>query len=245
MLDYIARTKKREIDEVLGTPWHLRFALLADTHIWAKACALDELHKFYEDAKAEWVECFVHCWDLVDWCWVYKWQQFEQSEKGFDEQVEKVVKDYPNVWLTTYFIGGNHDESYLKNSWADITRVIDSLREDLVNLGYYDWLLNINWITIQIQHGGGGNSYSKDYKLQRYIDSIEAGQEPDIFGLWHYHQAIHTLQRWIHGFMPWAFLKKNLLAKRFRFPNVIGWWIIDITKDEYGRKRLVATFLNE
>lgn len=245
MLDYIARTKKREIDEVLWTPWHLKFALLADTHIWAKACDLDALHRFYEDAKAEWVECFVHCWDLVDWCWVYRWQQFEQSEKGFDEQVEKVVKDYPNVWLTTYFIGGNHDESYLKNSWADITRVIDSLRDDLVNLGYYDWLININWITIQIQHGGGGNSYSKDYKLQRYIDSIEAGQEPDIFGLWHYHQAIHTLQRWIHGFMPWAFLKKNLLAKRFRFPNVIGWWIIDITKDEYGRKRLVATFLNE
>lgn len=245
MLDYIARTKKREIDEVLWTPWHLKFALLADTHIWAKACDLDALHRFYEDAKAEWVECFVHCWDLVDWCWVYRWQQFEQSEKGFDEQVEKVVKDYPNVWLPTYFIWGNHDESYLKNSWADITRVIDSLRDDLVNLGYYDWLLNINWITIQIQHGGGGNSYSKDYKLQRYIDSIEAGQEPDIFGLWHYHQAIHTLQRWIHGFMPWAFLKKNLLAKRFRFPNVIGWWIIDITKDECGRKRLVATFLNE
>ena len=245
MLDYIAKTKKQEIDEVLWEPWHLRFAMIWDTHIWAKECALDELHKFYEDAKSEWVEAFVHCWDLVDWCNVYKGQQFEQSEKGFDEQVDKVVKDYPNVWLPTYFIGGNHDESYLKSSWADITRMIDWLRDDLINLWYYDATLNLNWIKIQLQHGGWGNSYSKDYKLQRYIDSIEAWKEPDIFWLWHYHQAIHSLHRGIHWFMPGAFLKQNLLAKRFRFPNVIGWWIIDIDKDEHGKKKLTATFLNE
>lgn len=245
MLDYIARTKKKEIDEVLWEPWHLKFAMIWDTHIWAKECDMDALKRFYHEAKEAWVECFIHCGDLVDWCWVYRGQQFEQSEKGFDEQVDRVVKDYPNVWVPTYFIGGNHDESYLKSSWADITRMIDWLRDDLVNLWYYDATLNLNWITIQLQHGGGGNSYSKDYKLQRYIDSIPAGEEPDIFGLWHYHQAIHSLHRWIHGFMPWAFLKKNLLAKRFRFPNVIGWWIIDITKDEKWKKKLTATFLNQ
>lgn len=243
MLDYIAKTKRREIDEVLWMPWHLKFALLGDTHIWAKACDLDALKKFYDDAMEEWVECFVHCGDLVDWCGVYKGQQFEQSEKGFDEQVEKVVKDYPNVWVPTYFIWGNHDQSYLTSSGADISRVISSLRDDLIDLWYYDATLTINWISIQIQHGGWWTSYSPDYKLLRYIDSIQSGEEPDIFGLGHYHRAIHSLHRWIHGFMPWAFLKKNLLAKRFKFPNVIGGWIIDIDKDETWRKKLTATFI--
>ena len=243
MIDYIAKTKKREIDEVLWMPWHLKFALLGDTHIWAKACDLDALKKFYDDAMEEWVECFIHCGDLVDWCGVYKGQQFEQSEKGFDEQVEKVVKDYPNVWVPTYFIWGNHDQSYLTSSGADISRVISSLRDDLIDLWYYDATLNINWISIQIQHGGWWTSYSPDYKLLRYIDSIQSWEEPDIFGLGHYHRAIHSLHRWIHGFMPWAFLKKNLLAKRFKFPNVIGGWIIDIDKDETWRKKLTATFI--
>lgn len=243
MLDYIAKTKRKEIDEVLWMPWHLKFALLGDTHIWAKACDLDALKKFYDDAMEEWVECFIHCGDLVDWCGVYKGQQFEQSEKGFDEQVEKVVKDYPKVWVPTYFIGWNHDQSYLTSSGADISRVISSLRDDLIDLWYYDATLNINWISIQIQHGGWWTSYSPDYKLLRYIDSIQSGEEPDIFGLWHYHRAIHSLHRWIHGFMPWAFLKKNLLAKRFKFPNVIGGWIIDIDKDETWRKKLTATFI--
>jgi len=245
MLAFIANNTKKEIDKTIWTPWHLRFALIGDTHLWAKECAMDELHKFYEDAKKEWVECVLHAWDLVDGCGVYRWQQFEQSDTGFDDQVNRVVKDYPNIWVPTYFIGWNHDESYLKSTWADITRTIDGLRDDLINLWYYDAILNLNGIKIQLQHGGWGNSYSKDYKLQRYIDSIIAWQEPDIFGLGHYHQAIHSLHRWIHGFMPWAFLKQNLLAKRFRFPNVIGWWIIDITKDEYWKKKLTATFLNE
>lgn len=243
MLDYIAKTKRKEIDEVLWMPWHLKFALLGDTHIWAKACDLDALKKFYDDAMEEWVECFIHCGDLVDWCGVYKGQQFEQSEKWFDEQVEKVVKDYPKVWVPTYFIWWNHDQSYLTSSGADISRVISSLRDDLIDLWYYDATLNINWISIQIQHGGWWTSYSPDYKLLRYIDSIQSGEEPDIFGLWHYHRAIHSLHRWIHGFMPWAFLKKNLLAKRFKFPNVIGGWIIDIDKDETWRKKLTATFI--
>ena len=112
-------------------------------------------------------------------------------------------------------------------------------------MGYYDATININWIKIQLQHWGWGSAYSKDYKLQRYIDAIPAGQEPDIFWLGHYHQAIHSLHRWIHGFMPGAFLGPNMLAKRFKFPSTIWWWIIDITKDEEWRKKLTATFLNE
>ena len=245
MLNYIATNSKREIDKVIGEPWHLRFGLIGDSHIWAKECDIDALHKFYEDAKAEWVECVLHAGDLVDWCNVYWWQQFEQSEVGFEDQVKKVVKDYPNIWVPTYFIGWNHDQSYLKSIWADVSKTISSLREDLVNLWYYNATLKLNWITLQLQHWGGGSSYSKDYKLQRYMDSIKAWEEPDIFWLGHYHQAIHSLHRWIHWFMPWAFLKENMLAKRFKFPNIIWGWIIDITKDEEWRKKLTATFINE
>ena len=245
MLSYIANNNKKEIDKVIGTPWHLRFGLIADTHIWAKECDLDALHRFYDHAKDEWVECVLHAGDLVDWCNVYKGQQFEQSEVGYQDQAKKVIDDYPNIWVPTYRIWWNHDESYLKSSWADITRAISWLRDDLVNLGYYDAVLNINWIRLQLQHWAWGSSYSPDYKLLRYIDTIPAGQEPDIFALGHYHRAIHSLHRWIHGFMPGAFLKANLLAKRYKFPNIIGGWIIDITKDEGGKKKLTATFLNE
>lgn len=245
MLNYIANNTKKEIEKTLWEPGHLRFWLIGDTHLWARECDMDALHKYYDEAKKEWVECVLHAGDLVDGCNVYPGQQFEQSDVWYEDQIAKVLQEYPDIWVPTYFIWWNHDQSYLKSMWADICRSIDGLRDDLVNLGYYDATLNINWIKLQLQHWAWWSSYSPDYKLLRYIDTIQAWQEPDVFALWHYHRAIHSLHRWIHWFMPGAFLRPNLLAKRYKFPNIVGGWIIDITKDEEGKKKLTATFLNE
>lgn len=231
MLNYIARNTKREIDEVIGEPDHLKFWLISDTHLWAKQCALDELWEFYDKAKDKGVECFIHCWDLVDWTWVYRWQHFEQSHVGFDDQLKLVEEKYPDVWLPTYFIGGNHSESYLKGWGADICKSIEKVRKDLINLGFYDGTIKINGITIQLRHWGWGSSYALDYKLNRFIDKIPAWKEPDIFALGHYHQALYALHRDIHWFLPWSFLKENLLSKRFQLWNTIWWWIIEIEKD--------------
>jgi hypothetical protein len=43
MLNYIAMSTKKEIDKTLWEPWHLKFALVSDTHFWAKQSARDEL----------------------------------------------------------------------------------------------------------------------------------------------------------------------------------------------------------
>ena len=243
MLNYIAKTNKKEIDKVIGEPWHLKFWLVSDTHFGAKQCAKDELGEFYDIAKDKWVECFVHAGDIVDGEWVYNWQQFEQSEVWFEDQLEDIRKNYPNVWLPTYFIGWNHDEAYLKKNWVNICKAIETVRQDLINLGFYDARLKLNWIDINLHHGWGSLSYAKDYKMKKYLESLPVENQPDIFALWHYHTALYDLHRWIHGFMPWAFLKENLLAKRFNLGNVIGGWIIDIRKDENGKTYLNMEFI--
>lgn len=238
MLMYLARDTKQEISEVLWEQWHLKFWLVSDTHIWAKQCAIDELGEFYDKAKDKWVECFVHAGDILDWEWVYKWQQFEQSEVWMDNQIERLVKDYPNVWLPTYFISWNHDEAFLKRNGADVWKTISLLRDDLKYLWIYDATLNLNWIKINLHHWAWASSYSGDYKLQRYIDSLDPNKLPDIVALWHYHRALYSLHRWISSFLPWAFLKENLLCKRFNFPNQIWWWIVELEKNEKGQNRL-------
>ena len=238
MLNYVANNTKREIDEVIWEPWHLKFALVSDTHFGSKAAAKDELWEFYDIAKDRWVECFVHCGDLVDWCGVYKWQQFEQSWVWFTDQLNDVKDNYPNVWLPTYFIGWNHDENFLKANGVNICKAVEQVRQDLVNLWFYDARLKLNGIDINLHHGGGSLSYAKDYKMKKYLDSLPVEWQPDIFALGHYHTALYDLHRWIHWFMPWSRLKENLLAKRFNLGNTIWWWIIDIEKDEKGKSRL-------
>ena len=243
MLNYIAMNTKREIDKTIWEPWHLKFWLVSDTHFWAKQCARDELWEFYDIAKDKWVECFVHAWDIVDGNDVYQWQQFEQDRVWFEEQLRDVKDNYPNVWLPTYFIGGNHDEKYLKQNWINICKAIETVRQDLVNLGFYDARLKLNGIVINLHHGGGSLSYAKDYKMKKYLDSLPVENQPDIFALGHYHTAFYDLHRWIHGFMPWAFLKENLLAKRFNLWNVIWGWIIDIDKNEKWESRINMEFI--
>lgn len=243
MLNYIAQNTKKEIDAVLGEPWHLKFALVSDTHLWAKWAAIDELGEFYDRAKEKWVECFVHAGDIVDWCDVYQGQQFEQSEVWFSEQLDSIRKSYPNVWLPTYFIGWNHDEAYLKKNWVNVVKAIETIRQDLIWLGFYDARLKLNGIDINLHHWWGSLSYAKDYKMKKYLDSMPVEWQPDIFALGHYHTALYDLHRWIHGFMPGAFLKENLLAKRFNLDNTIWGWVIEVDKNEKGQSRVNMEFI--
>lgn len=243
MLNYVAMQTKKEIDKTIGEPWHLKFGLVSDTHFGAKQCAKDELNEFYNIAKDKGVECFVHAWDIVDGTGVYNGQQFEQDKVGFEEQLKDLKENYPDVWLPTYFIGGNHDEAYLKGNWVNICKAIETVRQDLINLGFYDARLKLNGIVINLHHWGGSLSYAKDYKMKKYLDGLPVENQPDIFALGHYHTALYDFHRWIHWFMPGAFLKENLLAKRYNLGNVIWGWIIDIDKNEKGESRINMEFI--
>ena len=147
------------------------------------------------------------------------------------------------MWLPTYFIGWNHDEAYLKGNGVNICKAIETVRQDLINLGFYDARLKLNWIDINLHHGGWSLSYAKDYKMKKYLDSLPVENQPDIFALWHYHTALYDLHRWIHWFMPWAFLKENLLAKRFNLWNTIWGWVIEIDKNDKGESRINMEFI--
>lgn len=243
MLNYIATNTKKEVNETLSEPWSLKFAVVSDTHFWAKWAARDELWEFYDKAKEKWVECFVHAWDMVDGCGVYKWQQFEQDKVWFEEQLEDIKENYPNVWLPTYWIWWNHEEHFLKANGVNICKAIETVRQDLINLWFYDAKLNLNGILINLHHWGGSLSYAKDYKMKKYLDSLPVEWQPDVFVLWHYHTALYDLHRWIHGLMPWARLKENLLAKRFNLWNTIWGWIVEIEKNEKGQSTINLEFM--
>lgn len=243
LLNYVAMNTKKEIDKTIWEPWHLKFWLVSDTHFGSKMAAKDELWEFYDIAKDRWVECFVHAGDIVDGEWVYNWQQFEQSEVWFEDQLADLRKNYPYVWVPTYFIWGNHDEAYLKKNGVNICKAIETVRQDLVNLGFYDARLRLNGIDINLHHGGGSLSYAKDYKMKKYLDSLPVENQPDIFALGHFHTSLYDKYRWIHGFLPGAFLKENLLAKRFNLWNEIGGRIIEIEKDGSGKNIINMEFV--
>jgi hypothetical protein len=47
----------------------------------------------------------------------------------------------------------------------------------------------------------------------------------------------------IHSFLPGAFLKQNLLAKRFNLGTTVGGWIVDINIREDGSSDIQMKFI--
>ena len=245
LLTHLQTHTSREVEKVIGEKGHLKFWLLADTHIWNKQSAKKELSDFYKKAWDEWVEAFIHCWDLVDWTWnVFKWQVYELENVGYDEQLKTAVNDYPYYWdIKTYVVWWNHDESFLKENGANIIKNIASLRDDIIDMWFYDARIKLNGVDINAHHWGKSQAYAKSYHAQKLIENIDSRDQPNVFASWHRHDALYMAYRNIHTFLPWAFLKQNLLAKRFNLGNTIWGWIVEIDIKEDGSSEIQMKFI--
>jgi len=237
ILNHLQTHTSKSIEKVISDKWHLKFALVSDTHLGNKQSAKKELQDFYKKAWSEWVEAFIHCWDLVDWTWnVFKWQVYELENVWYDEQLKTAVNDYPYYWdVKTYVIWWNHDESFLKENWANIIKNIANLRDDIIDMWFYDARIKLNWVDINSHHWAWNMSYAKSYKPQKLIENIDTRNQPDVFASWHRHDALYMAYRNIHTFLPWAFLKQNLLAKRLNLWTTIWWRIVEVNiKDDWS-----------
>ncbi len=243
LFDQIKLSSQNKLVEVLWEPGYLKAWFIWDTHLWAKEHAKDALWEFYDKAKDKWAECVFHSWDLIDWENVYKWQIYELLYHWADDQIKNVVENYPDVGIPTYFINGNHDESFLKTAGIDTWNTISWLRNDLKYLWFYDARIKINGIDIDLHHWWGSKSYAISYKPQKYLENCDIKNQPDIYNLWHYHDVMYMLYRWIHSFMPGSFLKENLLAKRFKLSSHIWGWIVEIEKNPKWQSMIKMEFL--
>ena len=245
ILAHLQTHTSKEVEKVIWEKWHLKFALLADTHLWNKQSAKKELADFYKKAWDEWVEAFIHCGDLVDWTGnVFKWQIYELENVWYDEQLKTAVNDYPYYWdIKTFVVGGNHDESFLKENWANIIKNIANLRDDIIDMWFYDARIKLNWVDINAHHGWKSQAYAKSYHSQKLIENIDTRNQPNIFASGHWHDALYMAYRNIHSFLPWAFLKQNLLAKRFNLGTTIWGWIVEVDIKEDGSSEIQMKFI--
>lgn len=181
LFDQIKLSSQNKLVEVLWEPGYLKAGFIWDTHLWAKEHAKDALWEFYDKAKDKWAECVFHSWDLIDWENVYKWQIYELLYHWADDQIKNVVENYPDVGIPTYFINGNHDESFLKTAGIDTWNTISWLRNDLKYLWFYDARIKINGIDIDLHHWWGSKSYAISYKPQKYLENCDIKNQPDIY----------------------------------------------------------------
>jgi predicted phosphodiesterase len=214
----------------------LKLLLISDSHLCNKADRLDILNYLYDKANNKEVQAILHCGDLLDGMYLNRPQHiYELKKVGFDEHLEYVVEKYPRLDnIKTFFIGGNHMDTYFKNSGADMGKAISREREDLVYLNPDTADLKFGKVGVHMHHGGGGRAYSLSYKLQRYVESLPQNKKIDIVMQGHYHNAMYMYYMGKHCFQVGALEDDTPFSRSMGFKNEKSCYWLDISLDDKG-----------
>ena len=218
---------------------HFKFGAVSDTHFGSKKARADALEEYYDIAKAEGVKDVFHSGDITDGVDVYKGQPVEQEFFSQDDQVDKVVREYPKrKGMTTRFITGNHDLREYQHGGADVGKQIADQRDDMQYLGQIDRTIQLSegGITAELIHPAGAQSYALSYKSQKDLQSRNPDDTPDIYLSGHYHQAWYGHYKGVEVLNVPSFKDDGLWERRLGLTGTVGGWIVEGTMEEDGEK---------
>lgn len=214
---------------------NLKLLLISDTHLCNKADRLDILRYLYDKAEDKGIKQILHCGDLTDGMYLNRPQHlYELKCVGFDEHLQYVLEKYPKFSGKTYFIGGNHMDTYFKNGGSDLGSAIAKNREDMIYLNPDTADLKIGKLGIHMHHGGGGRAYSLSYKLQRYVETLPQDKKIDIVMQGHFHNAMYMYYMGKHCFQVGALEDDTPFSRSMGFKNEKSCYWLDINLDDKG-----------
>ena len=213
----------------------IKIGIISDTHIGSKFHAEKALNKMYEEFEKNDVYLILHAGDLTEGNGhIYRGQLFEMSDFGYNNLVDKVIKTFPQKEdALTAIISGNHDMSFYNDCGADLVKDVCNQREDLDYMGQYSAKLKINDLEGYIVHPSGGMPYSRSYKIQKMIESMET--RPAFLIRGHLHVAMSLPYLGTQGIEAGCFQYQTpYLARKGLHPEV-GGWILTIKSDGKGK----------
>jgi hypothetical protein len=215
------------------------FGLFGDTQTGSIYSAPECWKAWAEHAKARGATALYHTGDVLDGHRIYKGQEFELRDVGMERQLERLVKDAPDVGIPVEFIVGNHDLSLKHLAGVNIGKAIEErmlkagqkwkfLGEET---GYVEVMTPIGKIfRLRLLHPGGGSSYAISYRLQKIIESLEGGTKPDMLAVGHYHKAeMLPNYRNVCGIQTGAFQWQSPFMARMGLAAHVGGWIVEVT----------------
>lgn len=242
LVDYIngeiIRLKKpKQNDETYQVPIikeHLKLLFISDSHLACKHDRLDILRYLYNKAEENEINAVLHCGDILDGCYTNRPQQiYELKCHGFDEHLEYIVKNYPKSDIKTYFIGGNHLDTYIRNGGSDMGKAISRERKDLIYLNPDTAKIKFGNLGILMHHGSGGKAYSVSYKLQKYVETID-DKDIQIVMQGHFHNSMYMYYMGKHCFQVGALVDENNWSRSMGLKNEKSCYWLDIECDKKG-----------
>jgi hypothetical protein len=204
----IEKSPSTEIDLRHFAGEKFRFGYVTDNHLGSKYERLDVLKALYKIFELSEVQVVFNTGNMIDG--EAKFNQYDLHKKGLEEQVNYLVKVYPQInGIQTQFItGDDHEGWFTQREGIDVGRFIQERaekqgRNDLVYLGHmeHDILLRKpnGSAKLRLVHPGGGSAYAISYTTQKLIESYTPGEKPNILLIGHYHKAEMLYYRGVYA----------------------------------------------
>jgi hypothetical protein len=214
----------------------IRFGLCGDAHIGSKFVQLGLLNKAFDIYEREGITDVYDLGDLTEGENMRPGHTYECYVHGGDEYVDEVIKNYPKrKGITTQYILGNHDMSFIKHGGGNIARPISTARSDMVYLGIEQAYVKLtpNCI-LELRHPGSGSAYAISYKPQKIIDAMPGGEKPNILAIGHFHKLEYLFYRNIHAFQTGTTQAQSNFMRNQSIAAHIGFWIITVYVNDTG-----------
>lgn len=223
----------------------LKMLLISDTHLCNKSDRLDILEYLYQKADQKGIKHVLHVGDLTDGMYTNRPQQISELRVyGFDEHLKYVVEKYPKADnIKTYFVGGNHMDTYFRNSGSDLGKAISKERDDLVYLNPDTADMKIGKTKIRLHHGSGSKAYSVSYKLQKYAETISADDKVHILAQGHFHNAFYMYYNDIHCYQVGSLEDETPFSRSLGLKNEKSCYWLNVKLDDNGKPVMVETEL--
>ena len=155
------QAEPQEIDVKWKGNRQIRFGVVSDNHINSKYTQITLLHEAYDRFQREGIKHVYNAGDIDEGEQMRKGHQYECYHQGADDHVDEIVRVYPvREKITTHFIAGNHDASFIKLSGIDIGKQIANQRPDMNYLGQDDVIVNLTPnCRLEVMHPGGGSCF--------------------------------------------------------------------------------------
>lgn len=237
----LAKTARQDEPQEINVNWkgnkQIRFGVVSDNHINSKYTQITLLHDAYDRFAREGIKHVYNVGDIDEGEQMRKGHQYECYTQGADDHVEEIVRVYPKRnGITTHFITGNHDASFIKLSGIDIGKQISNQRPDMDYLGQDDVIVNLTpHCRLEVMHPGGGSSYAISYKSQKITESLEGGTKPNVLLIGHYHKAEYLFYRNVHIIQAGTTQAQTPWMRSKALYAAMGYWIIELDVTEEGQ----------
>lgn len=235
-----------------------KILLIGDLHLNAKdpntgekKCDFKRLKEVYKIGREEGAEYVIQTGDVTDGENMRSDQKYGLVVQGADNVIKYCANEWPESGLVTYFIAGNHDQSYEKSIGLDICERIARERRDLNYLGMNEGNIplqsnlhevffskeplpsNTTWI--RIRHPSKGTAKGQSYQVQEHIGALQSSFKPQILVIGHYHKMDYLYDRGVHAFQAGTMEKQSDWMRTKDIAAHLGAWFVEIFHDSNGR----------